>query len=56
METLALALVISLLAIAGLAAGVIAGRGPIKGSCGGLSCHKGVDCGVCKARHRKERA
>lgn len=53
METILLAFVISLLAIAGLAVGVIAGRGPIRGSCGGLGCHKGISCGVCKAKRRK---
>ena len=51
MVTIILALIISLMAIAGIAVGVLAGRPPIKGSCGGL-CHKGISCGVCKAKAR----
>jgi hypothetical protein len=54
METIFLALVISGLSIAGLAVGVIAGRGPIKGSCGGLACQKGLNCGACKGKVRKD--
>ncbi|MBT8412789.1 MAG: hypothetical protein KJO30_00550 [Boseongicola sp.] len=53
METIILTFVVSLLAIAGLAVGVLAGRTPIKGSCGGLACHKGLSCGVCKAGRGK---
>ena len=54
METIILAFIISLLAILGLAIGVIMGRAPIKGSCGGLACHKRISCGVCKARQQEE--
>lgn len=54
METVFLTFIITGLAIVGLAVGVIAGRGPIKGSCGGLTCHKGISCSVCKAIGRKE--
>ena len=54
METIIFAFVISLLAVAGLAIGVLAGRKPIKGSCGGLACHKGISCGVCKAKRAKD--
>lgn len=53
METIILTFIISLLAIAGLAAGVIMGRAPIKGSCGGLACHKKISCGVCKAKQQE---
>lgn len=53
METLLLTLIIVILAILGLAVGAMAGRGPIKGSCGGLACHKGIDCATCKSRSRK---
>ena len=56
MKTLLAAFVISLLAIAGLAIGVLAGRGPLKGSCGGLACRKGIDCAGCaKAQRSAER-
>ncbi len=54
METFILTFIILGLAIVGLAVGVIAGRSPIKGSCGGLACHKGIACGVCKAKSAKE--
>lgn len=50
MGTFILTLVTFLLAIGGLALGVLAGRAPIKGSCGGISCLKGFDCGLCKAK------
>lgn len=52
MHTILFAFFILLLAIAGLAIGVIFGRAPIKGSCGGLACHKRLSCGICKTRHR----
>ncbi|MBT8455695.1 MAG: hypothetical protein HKO95_18475 [Rhodobacteraceae bacterium] len=54
MATLILTFLISLLAILGLAIGVIAGRAPLKGSCGGLACHKGIGCGTCRLKQRKE--
>ena len=54
METFILTFIILLLSIAGLAVGVLLGRAPIKGSCGGLACHKGIRCGTCQARLRKE--
>lgn len=38
MATVLLALGIVGLSVAGLAAGVLLGRAPIKGSCGGLGC------------------
>lgn len=58
MATFILTFSILVLAIGGLALGVIAGRAPIKGSCGGLACVKGIDCGICKRRtmHRSEEA
>ncbi len=49
MGTFILTFTIILLAIAGLALGVIFGRAPIKGSCGGISCIKNGDCGACRA-------
>lgn len=49
MPTFFLTLFISILAIFGLAIGVLAGRRPIEGSCGGLSC-VGLKCENCKRR------
>lgn len=54
METVIFAFIVLILSIGGLALGVIAGRPPIKGSCGGLACLKGVDCGACKAGAKAE--
>ncbi len=53
MATIILATAIFLLAMLGLGLGVLAGRSPIKGSCGGISCIKGIDCGVCAKNRRK---
>jgi hypothetical protein len=38
METIILAIVLVLAAVAGLAVGVLFGRAPLKGSCGGVNC------------------
>lgn len=54
METVLFTFVILLISICGLALGVIAGRAPIKGSCGGLAYVKGIDCGACKAKLKRE--
>lgn len=51
MGTIIFAFAILLLSMGGLALGVMAGRKPIKGSCGGLACVKGIDCGACRAKH-----
>lgn len=56
METFILTFIILLLAIIGLAIGIMTGREPIKGSCGGLACVKGIDCGICKAGQKAENA
>lgn len=53
MATLILSLIISLIAILGLAIGTLAGRGPIAGSCGGLACHKGFSCAACRSRSKR---
>lgn len=54
MEVLLLTLVLTGLAVAGLAAGVLMGRAPLKGSCGGVSCLKDVSCAGCPHRGPKE--
>jgi uncharacterized protein len=54
METIILSLGLILLSILGLSIGVIMGRGPVRGSCGGVSCIKGADCRGCTARRPKE--
>lgn len=53
METIILAFFLILLAIGGLALGVMVGRAPLKGSCGGLACVKGLDCGTCKSGRKR---
>lgn len=45
-----LTLAIFLLAFGGLALGVMAGRAPIKGSCGGLNCLKNIECRACNKK------
>ena len=46
MTTVLLAIAIFALAAIGLGAGVLWGRAPIQGSCGGVACRKdlGIDC------------
>lgn len=48
METFLLAFGLVLLSVLGLALGVIFGRTPLKGSCGGLACSKGLPCSGCR--------
>ncbi|MGO4906768.1 hypothetical protein ACEN2J_00400 [Pseudorhodobacter sp. W20_MBD10_FR17] len=45
-----LALGIILLAVLGLALGSLFGRGPVKGSCGGMACIKDIACEGCPNR------
>lgn len=52
MGTFILSLAIVLLAISGLSIGILFGRPPIKGSCGGLSCIKNADCSACPNRNK----
>ena len=48
MEIFAISFIVMLLAVAGMAIGVIVSNRRITGSCGGLSALPGVDrCGVC---------
>ena len=49
MGTFILTFSIFLLAIGGLALGLVFGRAPLKGSCGGIACAKGISCGACQA-------
>lgn len=48
METFLLTFALVLLSLGGLAVGVMFGRAPLKGSCGGVACAKGISCGACK--------
>jgi hypothetical protein len=52
MATLLLAIPLTAAAIAGLALGVLFGRPPLKGSCGGLGC--GGACAACPRRKGKD--
>lgn len=47
MTTFLISLPIIGLAILGLAIGVLMGRAPLKGSCGGVSCKITGGCGAC---------
>ncbi|MDH5452134.1 MAG: hypothetical protein OEY05_10495 [Paracoccaceae bacterium] len=44
---------ITLLALAGLGIGLVFGRNPPAGSCGGLTCIPGTTCAACP-RHQTE--
>ena len=48
--TLLLSFLVIALAVAAMSIGIIAGRGPIRGSCGGLN---GGGCELCSDRCRK---
>lgn len=47
MATIILSIAIVVLSVSGLAVGLLFGRPPIRGSCGGLACRKDTDCDVC---------
>lgn len=48
METILLAIVLMLVIFAAMAIGILFGRSPIKGSCGGMSALAGEpDCPIC---------
>lgn len=47
MTTLVISLLVFLLVFAALAIGLLAGRGPIKGSCGGIAAMTREDCPIC---------
>lgn len=50
MATFLLAFLIISASLLALGVGVIAGRKPIQGSCGGIACISGADCGACHDR------
>lgn len=56
MATFVLTLVIVLASVAGLAIGVLLGRAPLRGTCGGVACVKGGGCVACKAHRHTEGA
>lgn len=47
MATVVISLLVFLLVFAALAIGLLAGRGPIKGSCGGIAAMTREDCPIC---------
>ncbi len=48
MQTILAAIVLAILAVTALAVGVLMGRAPIRGSCGGIAC--GGACHACPDR------
>lgn len=49
-------LAITLASVAGLAIGVLLGRAPLRGSCGGVTRIKGAACPACDAQRNIEGA
>lgn len=54
MVIFALVFVIVLASIAGLAAGVLLGRAPLRGTCSAASCNKVFRCAGCQRRKPAE--
>jgi uncharacterized protein len=50
MALVGLTFLIIILAVAAMSLGAVAGRAPIKGSCGGLACIKSLACDGCAKR------
>ena len=48
--------IIMALAVLGMAVGVLWGRSPIKGSCGGLNTINGIECACSQPCEKKRRA
>ncbi len=48
MHTILVSLVIFPLSVGALAVGLLFGRPPIKGSCGGVACRLGLECDGCR--------
>lgn len=56
MATVLLSLAILGLSLLGLALGVLMGREPIRGSCGGVACIGGAECAACAERKEDARS
>ena len=54
MEVFLIGFVVVVVALLGMSVGVLMGREPIKGSCGGLSSIEGAECQICGARSGDE--
>ena len=52
MATFVITLVIVLASVAGLATGVLLGRAPLRGCCGGVACVKSGGCAACETHRR----
>lgn len=50
-----IAIPIVVLAAGGLGLGLVLGRGPVRGSCGGAACGSGLGCGGCPRRRAAEK-
>ncbi|MDX1653648.1 MAG: (Na+)-NQR maturation NqrM [Candidatus Competibacteraceae bacterium] len=55
MGTFLVAFIIMAVAVGAMAVGVIFGRQPIAGSCGGLNKIDGLECGICDRPCEKRR-
>ena len=54
MVTFVFTLAIILASVAGLATGILLGRAPLRGSCGGVACVKGGSCAACQTHQHAE--
>ena len=54
MVTFIFTLAIILASVAGLATGVLLGRAPLRGSCGGVACVKDGGCAACETPRHAE--
>lgn len=55
MHTILLSLVIFSLSVGALGIGLLFGRKPIAGSCGGVACRLGLECDGCRHAGRETR-
>ena len=56
MEIFLISFIVIGIAVLGMAIGVLCGKSPIKGSCGGLNNIDGVDCACSTPCEKKQRA